>query len=637
MCGIFAIIDFDKAIDVKDSDFKNALMKMVHRGPDNQSIVQVNKHCVLGHVRLSIIDLESQSNQPFVDASKRYHLVYNGEIYNYLEIRDELIKLGCTFHTQSDTEVLLQAFITWGDQCVQRFNGMWAFVIYDSEKSTVFCSRDRFGVKPFYYAQIGSRFVISSSVKSIIAIYPELRFPNYSFIGEYCRFSIGAQFEETWFKDIHRLAPSHNLTISVGGQQFNQYWDYPVVEKRGKFNANKIIADYKTLFFDAVKLRYRSDVPVGITLSSGLDSNSILYCTNTNKRKELTAYSIGADKQNYSKQENTWLSDASKIKDESEIARNMAADAQVDFERVDYQSNSYVDQLKRIVYFLESGHQSSPIVPYNQLIQQVAKRKTVILEGQGADELLGGYVNSTIFQYVFELIGKGRFVKACRLVFKYSKHYSLFHALKVFLGTLNLNKLRMVYNYISGIEGLYRKPLKSKKRYSLRLKRRNGEGFLNFKLRESHRGTLVNLLHYGDAISMTHSVESRLPFMDYRLVEFVFKLPSEFKIRDGLGKVLHRDAMRGILPDLILDDHVKMGFNTPLLGIFLQTGPDSPRAILLSERCLNRGLFNGKALSKVFDKLSKDSSLLPMIYRMLTVELWFRLFIDGDEIDGLKV
>lgn len=637
MCGIFGVFDLNNSVSIDTESFRVALMKMIHRGPDNQSVVRVNDHALLGHVRLSIIDLESHSNQPFVDASERYHLIYNGEIFNYLEIREELKALGCTFRTESDTEVLLQSYIIWGEECVQRFNGMWAFVIYDSVNNTIFGSRDRFGVKPLYYAQVGSQFVFASAIKSIVQLFPILKAPNFTMIGSYCRFSSGAQFEETWFQDIYRISPAHTFSIDRGNIVQNRFWDYPISKKIPIENRGQIIQEYRELFLDAVRLRYRSDVPVGITLSAGLDSNSILYGTDINKRQELTAYSIGSDKGNYNTKETAWLSDPSKIKDESEIARFMAADAHVAFEKVDYDSSNYAQQLERNVYYLESGHQSIPIVPYNQLIEKVSKNTKVILEGQGADELMGGYVNPAVLQYVLELLGKLRIAEALRVTLKFATEYSFLYSLKNLLGSLNFYGLRVCYNHLFGIEALFNRPLRFNKRYALGLKRRKGEGFLNFKLRESHRGTLVNLLHYGDAITMSHSVESRLPFMDYRLVEFVFKLPAEFKIRDGMGKVLHRDAMKGILPEMILEDRIKMGFNTPLLNIFLQTGPDSPRGVLLSERSLNRSLFNGKALEKAFNKLNKDASLLPMIYRMLTVELWFRLFIDGDEIDGLKV
>lgn len=635
MCGILGVIDLTQSIDIELNKFQSALMKMIHRGPDNQSVVQVNEHCLLGHVRLSIIDLEAHSNQPFVDPAERYYLVYNGEIFNYVELREELKSLGCTFRTESDTEVLLQSYITWGEDCVQRFNGMWAFVIYDAVNNSVFCSRDRFGVKPFYYAIIGSIFVFASEIKPIISLFPDLRQPNLAFIGEYIRKSVGAQYEETWFNNVKRLNPASTVQISKESIEFNKYWDYPTA----KVDCSEvgITEAYKDLFLDAVNIRHRSDVPVSIALSAGVDSNSILFCTDTQKGHSLKTFSIGVDLKNYNNKENEWLGGEGEIKDEAQIAESMSNLKNIAFKRVTVNNREYVKTLTRIMFFLESGNSSPAVMPYNQLMKEVSNNHKVILEGQGADELLGGYIIPFGLDYCIELISNLKFGKAINLFKSISKTYSIWYSIKVLVSANNIRFLRTFYELFTGSNKLIKSKLKGKRFDILGSSKKINEVFLNYRLRVSHRNGLVNLLHYGDAISMSHSVESRLPFMDYRLVEFVFKLPSKFKIRDGMGKVLHRDAMKGIVPDVILEDRLKMGFNTPLLNIFLQTGTDSPRAVLLSERCLNRGLFDGKALEKALDRLSKDASLLPMIYRMLTVELWFRLFIDGDEIEGLKV
>ncbi|MFM9421623.1 MAG: hypothetical protein RIR06_84 [Bacteroidota bacterium] len=637
MCGILGVIDLTQSIDIELNKFQSALMKMIHRGPDNQSVLHVNDHCLLGHVRLSIIDLEAHSNQPFVDPSQRYYLVYNGEIFNYLELREELMSLGCTFCTESDTEVLLQSYITWGEDCVERFNGMWAFVIYDAVNNSVFCSRDRFGIKPFYYAKVDTGIVFASEIKPIIHLFPDFIKPNYLNIENFCRYSVGAQLNETWFEDIFRLPVAHNMTLSENGLNIQRFWDFPVEQKLGDKSDDKIIEDYRQLFQDSLDIRYRSDVPVGIAMSAGLDSNSILHSTQKEQRPVLTSYSVGANVKLYDTHENEWLSNPGKIKDEAEVAKVSAQIAGIGFERIDLDLTNYTNHLQETIYYLECGHQSVPIVAYDQLMRRVSQSTTVLMEGQGADELMGGYVTTSVMHHCVEMITKFRFIAAIKEFRNHARTYSVLHSLKQLLGSWNLYKIRGWYTRIVGIDRLYLGPLRTKKVLKLTMKRRRGEGYLNFKLREQHLGTLVNLLHYGDAISMAHSVESRVPFMDYRLVEFVFKLPSRFKVRDSMGKVIHRDAMKGIVPDFILEDKVKMGFNIPLMKLFLEEGPNSPKGILLSERTLSRGLFCGKALAKEFDRLKDNAGLLPMIYRMLSVELWFRLFVDGDEVNGLKV
>ena len=211
MCGIVGIYNIKSGQSFKSILFDESMCKMIHRGPDAKASKQY-ENAILGHLRLSIIDLNEESNQPF-ELLDRYSIVFNGEIYNYLELREDLISLGYTFRTNSDTEVLLQSFNHWGEDCVKRFNGMWAFAIYDKKENALFCSRDRFGVKPFNYSIIEDQFIFSSEIKSIINYFPKLKIPNYNAIANFCRTSVGAQHRETWFKDIYRLQPGFNISI----------------------------------------------------------------------------------------------------------------------------------------------------------------------------------------------------------------------------------------------------------------------------------------------------------------------------------------------------------------------------------------------------------------------------------------
>ena len=275
MCGIFGLYNLQKNKSIQDAKVETCLNTMIHRGPDDQSFEKITDDLIFGHVRLSIIDLHEGSNQPFFDETGNYWVVFNGEIFNYLEIKAELLSLGHHFKTSSDTEVLLYAYIQWGEDCVQKFNGMWAFSIYDKKKGKLFCSRDRFGVKPFNYAEVDGQFIFASEIKVILAYFPKLKVPNYNVIANYCRSSIGAQIKETWFENIYRLEPAHNLIIDASGINLVRYWDYPKqIDKNISFEAAK--ETYRNIFTNAVELRMRSDVPVGFTLSSGIDSSSIV-------------------------------------------------------------------------------------------------------------------------------------------------------------------------------------------------------------------------------------------------------------------------------------------------------------------------------------------------------------------------
>jgi asparagine synthase (glutamine-hydrolysing) len=253
-----------------------------------------------------------------------------------------------------------------------------------------------------------------------------------------------------------------------------------------------------------------------------------------------------------------------------------------------------------------------------------------VLEGQGADELLGGYISNAEPIYIKELIKKLKFKKAFTELKAFTQHYSLKSALMLMVRQSDLRFIKKAFYQYSGINSMFSGPIKEFK--WIKDYPEEPQGFdngLNEHLFKSHTGGLVNLLHYGDAISMKHSLESRLPFMDYRLVEFAFTLPAEFKVQNGMGKYIHRKAMEGIVPDYILQNKLKFGFDSPLSGIFSETGPGSARSVLLSDKCSSRGLFSKKELEHCFKEHKEGSeNNSRLLYRMLNVELWFRNFID---------
>ena len=625
MCGIFAIYGTDKVDKIR---LDKSIKMMSHRGPNN-SQSYINSGIALGHVRLSIIDLSKNGNQPFVSEDKRYFLTYNGEIFNYLELKSELESSGFSFETDTDTEVLLKSYIKWGNACVKKFNGMWAFVIYDSKTNRFFCSRDRFGIKPFYYTKFKNQILVSSEIKSILKYYPDLARPNYNVIANYCRTSIGAQHSETWFKDIFRLEPANNMIIDNCGYKFERYWDYPKkVDKN--VSADKITKKYRNLFFDAVKIRLRSDVSVGITMSSGLDSTSIASSIKKiNKKTKYNTYTAKFNSSNYSREEKQNYKEDIEI-DESKIVKKLTDKLNMRSTLIKIDYNDYVKKLEDLIWHLESGHGSPAIYPLNQVMERAKKDVTVVLEGQGADELLGGYINVAIFPHIFDLISKFDFLTAFKELKLISKDYSLKVAFILFIRNLNINFINRLYFKFNGIDNLFKGKLKKYKQLKDYPNHANQiKNNLNKHLFKSHTGGLVNLLHYGDAISMKNSLESRLPFMDHRLVELAFKMPNELKIKDGQGKFVHRKAMQGIVPNFILKNKIKFGFDSPLTKTLYEKGDNSVKSIIFSKRCMDRELFDKDALIKLFDKSRTNKiNTTRYIYRILCVELWFRIFID---------
>jgi asparagine synthase (glutamine-hydrolysing) len=637
MCGIFGIVNLDGAGQFDELRFEHALKTLKHRGPDAQDWIRVGDQALLGHTRLSIIDLSDASNQPMA-AHDRYWLVFNGEIFNYLELREELAAEGVTFRTSGDVEVLLNAYIYWGEDCVRRFNGMWSFAIYDRQDRTLFCSRDRFGEKPFNYAVIDGQFYFASEIKAMLAYSPQLAQPDYNVIANFCRTSVGGQHAETWFKKVRRLQPGHNMTIRNGQIGIARYWRYPSKESRNlSFEDAK--KEYRARFREAVAVRMRSDVPLGVTLSAGLDSNSITFAMQDSDPASHHCFTSRFLPTAGLSQDSSIYAEAGREIDESVSARRVAQELGLNSHVVDTDYTEFVAPLSDIIWHLESGNSSPAVFPLMQLLKKAREHVTVLLEGQGADELLGGYVANIIWQSFADLIAAGKFREARAALKEYVKTYTLSYSILMALrGASNrLPALSALHQRSSGANAVYGPALRNCRR--LRdfpdINDSPEQGWVAATLRRQHSGGLVNLLHYGDAISMANSVESRMPFLDHRLVEFVWGLPAEFKIKLGVGKHIHREAMRGLVPDRILEDRTKFGFNSPIAEQFKKDYPcgGGPIDILLSDRCIERGLFDRVGLQKLIEahrKGKRDHG--PLLFRLLSTELWFRRFIDSEII-----
>jgi asparagine synthase (glutamine-hydrolysing) len=633
MCGIFGIYDLHRRAEFDEQSLQRALDTMSHRGPDASGIQIFNNAC-LGHRRLAIIDLHPESNQPFC-LDGRYWITFNGEIYNYLELREELTNLtGCIFRTQGDTEVLLRAYQFWGADCVHKFNGMWAFAIFDTARNTLFCSRDRFGVKPFNYTIINGQLIFASEIKALLSYVPCLRKPNYNVIANFCRSSVGAQIKETWFENVFRLQPGHNLWVESGTVRESRYWNYPLsVDPDVGFS--EAVEQYREIFQDAVRLRMRSDVPVGTTLSSGLDSTSIVSALRTFFHGEHRTYTAAFASERFQAAEVQTYADKDILVQEATIAQQTANRLGLTAEIVQVCEESFVRELAEVTHYLESGNSSPAIIPLMKVMRRASQDVVVVLEGQGADEMLLGYLVPLFFDILISRLKQLRFRDSWNLISSFSQLYSIGYALRLYARRLiNTQPLwQKLWRRVNPTEKVYGSLLKN---YTFIKDYPDVNGVaedpVNHALIQQHSGGLVNLLHYGDAISMAHSLESRLPFMDFRLVELVFRLPSEFKIRGVASKLLHRKAMEGIVDQSILGNMNKFGFTTPTAEHFWLRGDEASPAseILLSDRCLARGLFRKEGLIQVLEEHTRRSGKhATLLFRLLSVELWFREFIDA--------
>lgn len=611
MCGINGIIRFDGKSPNSD-DLSRMMQRQRHRGPNDNGIF-IDRNVGFGFVRLSILDLSMQGHQPMTDLSGNYTIIFNGEIYNYLEIRQELEQKGIIFKSNSDTEVLLASYIHWGKECLHRLNGMFAFVIYDKQNNSVFGARDRFGVKPFYYYRDNEQFIFASEIPPIIEVYPKENRPNEAAIYEYLLHNRTDQTENTFFENINKL--QHGYCFEIKDGKFSMYRWYDIRKHISKQEADT--EKYKELLIDAVRLRMRSDVPVGVCLSGGIDSSTLTSIMH----KELGISDIHTFSAVYQQGE---------VGDESSFINLYKSD----LSNMHFTTPDACELLQELKPFIrlhaEPIPSTSPFAQYC-VMRLAAQNVTVTIDGQGADEALAGY--HYFFGFYFkELLKKCRLFGLIREIYHYVKKHHSTDGIKFLVYFILPSKLK---NRVSSAKNGYVNPDFVRK---MALSGKNtiiDELYSSSNIREAlinhFEYKLEHLLKWGDRNSMFFSIESRTPFLDYRLVEYSLSLPAEIKIRKGTTKYILRKAMKGILPEPIRQRADKIGFDTPQDKWFrLPEFQNIINDILNSNSFRNRGYIDAEKAKELYARhLSGEVNISKDIWKWLHLELWFREFIDN--------
>jgi len=602
MCGIAGQYCLDGK--APDSDLLAAMAeRLAHRGPDGQGM-KICGSTGLVHRRLAIIDLTDEGLQPMTNEDGTLWLVFNGEIYNYVELREELLQKGHHFHSHSDTEVILHGYEEWGEGCLSRFNGMWAFALWDGKKEQLFCARDRLGIKPFYYTQAGGSFLFASEIKALLAHPDAGRKPDDLMLGTFLAWGVLDHSAKTMFDGISQLLPAHYLVVDAGGpKQPVRYWDVKVSpevhSQAAKTGAASRLLD---LLRDATRIHLRSDVAVGTCLSGGIDSSTLTVLINDIIRKEAPA-SVGAKQKTFS----AVFTD--KRYDESRYIDEIVQATGVDAQRVEPSAGQLWDDIDHLVWVQDEPFGSLSIYAQYCVMRLARERVKVVLDGQGADELLAGYI---AYQgtYLGTLLRSFRWLTALReLAGSMNHHRGFFRSA---LSQLRERKAR---------RGLLTCKAETILRYDGRLDR--------VLHRELTATNLPSLLHYEDRNSMAFSIESRVPFLDYRFVEYVAALPLDQKIRHGITKTSLRHAIKGIVPESIRCRMDKMGFVTPeeiwmkedLRPFILQ--------VLSSDTFRMRPYWDaGAVIRDYLAFLDQKSPYSPEIWRIINTELWLRKFFD---------
>ncbi len=626
MCGIAGIV----AMDGFDPQLLVAMTQLVaYRGPSGFGFAfasglpnaapevihnEVRRPAIekpvvgLGSRRLAILDVSSFGNQPMTIEDGDYCVVFNGEIYNYKEIRQELETLGYRFHTGSDTEVLLRSYQEWGEDCLQRFNGMWGFALWDRKKQRLFCARDRFGVKPFYYSVVGSSFFFGSEIKQILQASRRPRVANHNTVYRFLEWGLVDYSNETFFEGILQLPPGHFLTLDLSASLkpvIRRYWELRI-DPEHKVDVQSAVEEFRDRFAKAVKLRLRSDVPVGVCLSGGLDSSAIL--------SQAAALSPDTQFQTFS----ACFEDSAF--DEREYISAMVSASGCLGHSTFPKAQAFWPKLETMLY-----HHDEPIGSTGSFAQWCVMEEAhnegvpVVLGGQGGDEILCGYQKYRYF-YLLHLLRKGdpALLRETILGFKNgTKSYWTFGSASRYL------------------------PGRISRQFSTTDRLCDPEFRAEFADTSPGVGSAANiperqkvdltyssipaLLHSEDRNSMAHSVESRLPFLDYKLAEFAVNCPTSLKLRDGWSKWILRSALKGTLIDKVRLRKTKLGFNPPE-SKWMHEGLRNGRHEFCTLRPLRmaRFLMPSKLALECSRLFHETPGALPSnaVFRAIALELW---------------
>lgn len=602
MCGIAGFNWDDETLLRRMAD------ALSHRGPDAAGFFSRPGKVSFAHTRLSIVDLEERSNQPlhFAHDGKRYVLAFNGEIYNYQELRQELERAGCRFQTQGDSEVITAAYAVWGDGCVRRFNGMWAFALFDEGRNRLFLSRDRFGKKPLYYHAENGRFIFASEIKAILRSSSVRPVASAERVSDFLNFGLAAHTDGTFFRDVQQLPAGSNgvLDLGTGAWQTNRYYTLPT-STHGATDA-----DIRDGLRRAVVRRLISDVPICLSLSGGVDSSSVAAMIAEVHDDRMVAF--------------TTTSEDGRGDETAGVMKLLAMYDKFELVKVPLASSEPLSEiLERIVYHMDEPFiYDSPFVRFK--IAEAIHRHgfKVSITGEGADELLGGYATaSPIF-----LLDLWRRRRAPRLLFELAS-------------TLRQPDWRpilsrFVSDFVKSREQRLRDHfLDNARSFGCRLPAsesgaaiQEGDYTLKEKL-HSHVTTffLPYLLACNDKMYMAHAVEARAPFLDVELAELCLGIETEKLIVGAMRKYPLRHAMRGLVPPDVLYDRRKIGFASPMQK-YLTTREAKAWVRGLFSDARTAAFLDPGRVTAGFESVSEGGSVNDFLAHALTLELWMRGF-----------
>ncbi|MFC2084429.1 asparagine synthase (glutamine-hydrolyzing) [Bacteroidota bacterium] len=639
MCGIAGIYN-TSGEGINISRLKEMSSIIAYRGPDdfgytliktqsgkhisfkesaNSLAASDNFNLGFAHRRLSIIDFSEDGHQPMCNENSSIWLTYNGEIYNYIELSSELKNKGHVFRSKTDSEVIIHAYEEWGLECFSLFNGMWALALWDTNKRRLILSRDRFGVKPVYYISKEGTFSFASEIKSLVLTRRERPIPNRKAIYKFLKYGLIDTDDSTFFEGVCSIPSGNYLIITENGVESVKYWNITSNPKIAPFeiNPSQVTDKFKELFIDSIRLRLRSDVPVGTCLSGGIDSSSIVYVLSSILGQKLSAFSSFYRDKGF--EEEMYIDIVSK-------------DCGLKSFKTNPDGRDFLEVMRKIVWHLDQPTSDSGVYSMWHVMKLAQPEVKVLLDGQGGDELLGGYF---LFWYVYlhSRLMKSPFQSIWNTL-EFSNINELNPLVPLFRVLFPYHAIQLGRNIKTRFDNIFTDDFKS---YSDGFRKQyfSGENVFsdptkNMMIQALTSFMLPHLLRNEDRISMAFSLESRLPFLDYRIVEFCFSCPSSLKFQDGRSKVLLRNAMGGIVNESILSRFDKKGFPTPAKKWFIHYYKDEVMDIIESREFKERGIFNTKKLRGLFSGFFRSKyDISSDISRIIMLDYWFRIFIEG--------
>lgn len=610
MCGIFGAVSTKNIFNSNDFEKFNHLSNLVaHRGPDaagnlridskNNQINQSSFDIYLGHRRLSIIDLSEDGNQPM--HHDNLAISYNGEIFNYVELREELQKKGVRFKTKSDTEVILRLYSVYGESAFALLNGMWAFILVDLKERKVVVSRDRFSIKPLFYLEVENAIFFASEIKQLLPLLKSVSV-NEKALFNFFQQNLVDIGDDTFFKSIKRIPPKNNFVIDLnsGRSKFTSYWDYI----KEDIHQKDIYEQFRELFIDSIKIRLRSDVEVGSLLSGGLDSSAITVIANNLQNSNINSFSI--------------ISENKKISEEK-FVDIVVQEKKISCSKLSVTHTEMLANLDKTIEAQDEPFPSFSMVAQYSILEKIKKESDikVVLSGQGGDEILMGYLKYYFF-YLQKLVKTNKFNLFIKEIFG-----SLLNRTALFQFKIDLAKRYIPFfnsknaDYLlinSSLEKIWKV-----------------DSLYERQIADIDQFSVPMLTRYEDRNSMAHSIETRLPMLDHRLVNFVLNAEPQFKIKNGWTKYMLRHSITE-MPERIRWRNDKLGFVVPEADWLRGEFKDKIQSVFNSSRLGKMGIIDDRKFMEYYNKfLNKNYKIHPSdISKVFFAELWVRKYFWGE-------